>query len=183
VQDPVAAPLDASFEWRGLLLLPFGTRLQESPVPLHEVLLFHDLAQSTAEVDNRDCYGVDGEPPRFLGRQPDEYLLCFGHDRLNHIEATVRLAAATAADTVAEACARWLRDAPPESAPLRSPPPAAGNACAGRAGGISWSVQLLALDAVPALSITLTAAAERPPEGAALRGAPADAVGAPSAAP
>ena len=42
VTVPVAAPLDASYDWHGLVLMPFGTLLKSSPIALHEVLLFHD---------------------------------------------------------------------------------------------------------------------------------------------
>ena len=85
------AATDASYDWRGLVLAPFGTLLKESPIPLHEVVLFDDETHGTAEADGKDCYGIDGAPPRFVGRQPDQYLLCFDHDRLTRVDAAVRV--------------------------------------------------------------------------------------------
>ena len=40
-----------------------------------------------------ECYAADTPAPRFVGRTPDEYLLCFKQDRLSRIQASVRLAA------------------------------------------------------------------------------------------
>jgi hypothetical protein len=108
--------------------------LKASPIPLHEVLLFHDESQSASGIDNKDCYTVDGAPPRFLGHEPEEYLLCFGHDRLNRIDASVRVAAAGAEQTFARGCAVWLKNATPTSGSNRL--------CQGRDGGIEFSARM-----------------------------------------
>jgi hypothetical protein len=147
------AMTDASYDWHGLVLAPFGTLLKESPIALHEVLLFHEESRSAADVDTKDCYGVDGAPPRFVGRQPDEYLLCFDHDRLTRIDASVRLDADEAARVFARACSLWLKD----SAPLQG----LGNTCEGRDGGIAFSARLGSVPGEPSapLSMTLSNAA------------------------
>jgi hypothetical protein len=147
--------IDASYDWQPLVLVPFGTLLKESPIALHEVLLFHDQSHGAAEVDSKDCYAVDGAPPRFIGRQPDEYLLCFDHDRLNRIDASVRLDADDAAQVFARACALWLKN----SAPM----PGIGDTCEGRDGGIVWSARLEQVpgDATRLLVLTLSNAADR----------------------
>jgi hypothetical protein len=124
---------DASYDWHGLQLTPFGTLLKESPIALHEVLLFHDEAHGSGDVDNKDCYAIDGAPPRFVGHQPDQYLLCFDHDRLNRIEASVRLRADEASQVFARACALWLKNTAPTGG---------GNTCEGRDGGVSFSARL-----------------------------------------
>jgi hypothetical protein len=85
---PPTAITDASYDWHVLVLEPFGVLLKESPLPLHEVLLFHDETSRT-DNDNKDCYSIEGTPPRFLGARPDHYLLCFDHDRLTRIDAAV----------------------------------------------------------------------------------------------
>jgi hypothetical protein len=145
---------DASYDWHGLLVAPFGTLLKESPIALHEVLLFHDEPHGGAEA-GKDCYAIDGAPPRLVGRQPDEYLLCFDHDRLNRIDATVRLAADDAAQVFARACALWLKNS--------APPPEIRNTCEGRDDGIAWSARLENVpgDATVPLVLTLSNAADR----------------------
>ena len=152
---------DASYDWHGLVLVPFGTRLQASPIPLHEVLLFHDESRSTAASDNKDCYTVDGAPPRFLGQRPEEYFLCFRYDRLNRIDASVRVAAAQAEQTFARACAIWLKDATPLAGST--------SLCEGRDGGIAFSARLgdIVGGTEARLSMTLSNAAEGDAVGAA----------------
>lgn len=145
--------MDASYDWHGLVLAPFGTLLKESPIALHEALLFHEESRGAADVETKDCYGVDGAPPRFVGRQPDEYLLCFDHDRLTRIDASVRLDADEAAQVFARACSLWLKD----SAPLQG----IGNTCEGRDGGIAFSAHLGSVpgETSAPLSMTLSSAA------------------------
>jgi hypothetical protein len=148
--------MDASYDWHGLVLAPFGTLLKESPIALHEVLLFHEEPRGAADADTKDCYGVDGAPPRFVGRQPDEYLLCFDHDRLSRIDASVRLDADEAARVFARVCSLWLKD----SEPLQG----IGNTCEGRDGGIAFSARLGGVPGEPStpLSMTLSDAAAAP---------------------
>ncbi|MGO8857716.1 MAG: hypothetical protein ACLQO1_18685 [Steroidobacteraceae bacterium] len=152
---------DASYDWHGLVLVPFGTRLQANPIPLHEVLLFHDESQSAAASDNKDCYTVDGAPPRFLGHEAEEYLLCFRYDRLNRIDASVRVAAAQAEQTFARACALWLKDATPAAG--------TNSRCEGRDGGIAFSARLGGIlgETEARVSITLSKVAEGDAMGAA----------------
>jgi hypothetical protein len=110
---PVAAvaPLDASYDWHGLLLLPFGSVLKDVPFTLHEVLLFRD-ASHAAQGDDAECYAMEQTAPRFLARTPSEYLLCFAHDRLARVEATVNLPQDEAARIFSDACALWMRTGP-----------------------------------------------------------------------
>src|SRR5271154_162498 len=117
---PRAAPVekpDTSYDWHSLVIAPFGTLLKEVPVGLHEVLLFRDSAQGGEGGENGDCYALDGAPPPFVGHRPDEYLLCFDHDRLSRIEASVRLSADGAGTAFAEACARWRANGASQAAP------------------------------------------------------------------
>jgi hypothetical protein len=75
-----------------------------------------------------ECYAVDGARPRFVARSPSEYLLCFKHDRLSRVEATVQLPAEEAVRIYADACGLWLKK-----------PLAIGEECAGTDGGITFA--------------------------------------------
>jgi hypothetical protein len=153
---PPAPPVDASYDWHGLMLMPFGTLLKDSPLALHEVLLFQDVSQRGGDTLQQDCYALDGAPPPFAGRRPDEYLLCFGHDRLIRIDASVRLPAESAGALFAAACAEWRGTrAPAEQTP---------DNCEGRDGMTRFSASLAAVPAPApesaALSISLFAVTE-----------------------
>jgi hypothetical protein len=135
------APVDASYDWHGLLIAPFGSVLKDIPVALHEVLLFrdevHDAADKASAAD-AECYATEVPAPRFVGRIPEEYLLCFRQDRLSRIQAAVRLTAAEAPEVFAAACAEWSKNAPPGTGP--SAPVDA--ACGGREGAIRFRGRL-----------------------------------------
>jgi hypothetical protein len=152
-------PEDASYDWHGLLIAPFGSVLKDIPGALHEVLLFRDEAHGNAAADNpaaadAECYSSDAPAPRFVGRVPDEYLLCFRQDRLSRIQASVRLTAAEASEVFAAACAGWLKNAasatagggaprvegPNAEAPNREAQRA--GACEGRDGSIRFRGRL-----------------------------------------
>jgi hypothetical protein len=101
-------PPAATHEWRALMMLPFGTPLKDVPYPLGEIVMFHDSAGEAAGREDRDCYALrETAPPRMFGRQVDEYALCFSRDRLNRVEALVRLPAESASTQFAAACAEW----------------------------------------------------------------------------
>jgi hypothetical protein len=139
---PLALPeADDSYDWHGLLIAPFGSALKDVPMVLHEVLLFRDEARSGAAADDAECYGADAPPPRFVGRTPDEYLLCFKQDRLSRIQASVRVTTAQASEVFSAACAGWLRRAAP-GAPALPNTGTAGAACEGRDGAIRFSGRL-----------------------------------------
>jgi len=125
---PAPAPLDASYNWHVLLVVPFGSVLKDVPLTLHEVLLFRDEASRTAPADELECYAVDGDRPRFIARSPSPYLLCFRHERLARIEATVRLPAEEAEKIFADACGLWLKK-----------PVGLGEECAGSEDGIAFA--------------------------------------------
>jgi hypothetical protein len=129
---PAPAPLDASYDWHGLLLMPFGTLLKSSPLALHEVLLFHDDSHGNSSELGKDCYTVDGRPPRLVNHETEEFLLCFSHDRLDRIEASVPMKAGEGPGVLARACSLWLK----------APPPAGGNGCEGRDGEVTFSAHL-----------------------------------------
>jgi hypothetical protein len=151
---------DASYDWHGLLVAPFGAVLKAVPMTLHEVLLFRDDARGSPGAENAaavappECYATDAPAPRFFGRTPEEYLLCFTHDRLSRIQASVRLAAAQASAEFAAACAVWLKnaaagvpraDAPGAGLPAtESPSIASPNAaaCEGRDGAVHFKGSL-----------------------------------------
>ena len=125
---PAPAPLDASYDWHVLLVVPFGSVLKDVPLTLHEVLLFRDAAQGAAPAEELECYAVDGNRPLFVARSPTEYLLCFKQDRLSRIEATVRLPADEAARIFADACGLWMKNSQTTTAE-----------CAGSEGGMTFA--------------------------------------------
>ena len=146
---PPADTDERSYDWHGLLVAPFGAVLKAVPIALHEVLLFKDDAHgSSAADDAAECYAADAPNPSFLGRVPDEYLLCFTHDHLSRIQASVRMSTAQASAEFAAACAVWLKNAAPggpaPAAPSAEIPadakPAA--ACEGRDGAVHFKGSL-----------------------------------------
>ena len=183
-QPAVRAPADPN-DWHVLITVPFGTLLKDIPFTLHEVLLFRDEAQHSALPQNPECYtSVTAPAPDFMGRAPDEYLLCFKHDRLSRIEASVYLPAAGAAQSFTAACAAWLKNAAARAAaaPASEPAPASQSApasaaasapaapspqsasvCEGSDGDVHFSAQLVeeSDQTEPALSVTLDSIADR----------------------
>ena len=166
---PEARPLDGSYDWHVLVVAPFGSVLKQIPLSLHEVLLFRDQAGGGAAADDAECYASDAPAPRFVGRTPDEYLLCFKADRLARIQASVRLTAAEAPEVLAVACTTWLKNAaqatigaaapvataPPGGAPrptaqntetqdtdAQNTPVQSADACKGRDGFVRFSAHL-----------------------------------------
>jgi hypothetical protein len=152
-------PVDASYDWHGLLIAPFGSVLKDIPVALHEVLLFREAhggsAADNAAAADAECYATDAPAPRFVGHIPDEYLLCFRQDRLSRVQASVRLTATEGPGVFAAACAEWLAElpkdaSPPNTAPTNpaptSPAPTSpapnGAACEGRDGAIRFRSRL-----------------------------------------
>jgi hypothetical protein len=126
--EPAPPPLDASYDWHGLLVAPFGSALKDVPLTMHEVLMFRDEAGHAAPADELECFSVDGARPRFVARAPSEFLLCFKHDRLARIEATVRLPADEAARIFSDACGLWLKK-----------PVGSSEECGGADGGITFT--------------------------------------------
>src|ERR1700678_3485185 len=147
---PDARPLDGSYDWHVLVIAPFGSVLKQVPLTLHEVLLFRDQARGGPAADDPECYASDAPAPRFVGRTPDEYLLCFKEDRLARIQASVRLTTAEAPEVFAAACTRWLKNAMQASTDA--------DACKGREGSIRFNAHL-GEEATPAE----TPAAKTPP--------------------
>jgi hypothetical protein len=147
-------PEDASYDWHGLLIAPFGSVLKDIPLTLHEVLLFRDETHGAAAADDGECYASAAPAPRFVGRTPDEYLLCFKQDRLSRIQASVHLTAEQAPQIYAAACALWSRNAASARATRDGTPsagtPSAGSSdpeaqsadCQGRDGTIHYSGRL-----------------------------------------
>ena len=165
-QADTRPPVDASYDWHGLLVAPFGSVLKDIPLTLHEVLLFRDDAHGSAAVDDAECYAADTPAPRFLGRTPEEYLLCFKQDRLARIQASVRLAAAEAPEVFARACTGWQKNhaaaEPTAAQPVAAEPPAGqpGEVCKGRDSAIRFSAHTEeeSDSAETTLSITLDSA-------------------------
>ncbi len=87
-----SAACSRTFPWRCTRCCCFGT-----------------MAPPTMRPRQAECYAADAPAPRFLGRTPDEYLLCFKQDRLSRIQAAVLLPAAEADGVFAAACAAWAR--------------------------------------------------------------------------
>ena len=129
---PKPPPLDASYDWHVLLVVPFGSVLKDVPLTLHEVLVFRDEAPSAAPADDPECYAVNGTGPRFVARSPSLYLLCFKHGRLARVEATVRLPEKEAEQIFADACAAWTKNAQTPNA----------EGCEGADGSIAFAARL-----------------------------------------
>jgi hypothetical protein len=146
--SPEAAPL-VSDDFTPLVLAPFGTSFKDVPVRLTEVLVFHapDAARSG---EDADCFRPN-VAVSFLGHAPTDHLLCFDHDRLKRIEASVALPAAEAPAVFAAACADWRGGQPA----VASVP----DACEGRQGDIAFSARRTDGPdaALSSVSITLTA--------------------------
>ena len=139
---PAAAahpPEDPSSDWHGLLIVPFGTVLKDVPLPLHEVLMFHDEAHGNTAAESADCHAADAPGPRFVGHTPQKYLLCFKQDRLARIVAVVHLPKAQASDVFATLCSRWLSATPAGETPAIAPQ---ADACEGHDGTIHFSARL-----------------------------------------
>ena len=160
---PAPAPANTGpvYDWRPLIVVPFGTLLKDMPLALDEVLMFRDAAAAAAsgissELEIGDCFSMDGaSPPQFLGRRPDSYLLCFEHDRLRRIEASVQLAKAEPMQGAL--CSQWLARAQDAA---RTP-----DGCAGREGAVEWRVRIApGPESSGTLSITLIDARPVPRE-------------------
>ena len=151
-----APAYEDAYDWHPLVIVPFGTLLKDSPLALHEVLLFQDTAAGGGDAPRQDCYAPAGAPPPFVGRRPDEYLLCFSYDRLVRIDASVRLPAESAGPLFAAACAQWRGTRVPGEQTLDS--------CEGRDGMTRFGARLTAEPAsgtsapAAALSMSLFAA-------------------------
>jgi hypothetical protein len=151
--SPPAAPAAASHDFSALLLAPFGTVFKDVPVPLTEVLVFHQPdARQTSE--DADCFRP-AAVVSFLGRAPTDHLLCFDHDRLRRIEASVALPAAEAPALFAAACADWRRENPATALEA--------DACEGRQADIAFSARRTQ-DSDPATAtVSITLVAVSPP--------------------
>ncbi len=169
VAPPVAAPapLDPSYDWHVLLSAPMGSLLKDMPVTLHEVLLFRDEDKrpddKRAESNEGDCYAIDASAPTFIARVPDEYLLCFKHDRLAHIEATVRVPADQADKVFSDACSLWFKNAALPAPMIPAATAASAATCSGQDGSSLFSGRLEAEpdQADQPLSINIDAAEQR----------------------
>jgi hypothetical protein len=136
-ETPAPAPqFDASYDWHVLLVAAFGGLYKDVALPRYEVFVLDGQAQDSPG----ECYGIDQAAPRFLSQVPTELLLCFRHDHLVRIEATVMLLAADAPKILADACALWQRNAG-VTAPPAGAPEAAG-ACRGRDGEVDFNGRL-----------------------------------------
>jgi len=143
-----AAP-DPSFDWRNLVVVPFGSDLRYMHASLHEVLFFRDDAGDDGKREPEDCYSSDEPSPRFVGHATDHYYQCFRNDRLTRIQAVVTLPNDEAPGLFAGLCDAWLKDGAPSS---RGAP-----VCEGRDGGAAFSARLdsAADDATTELSIVV----------------------------
>jgi hypothetical protein len=164
VPAPVLAPvpLDPSYDWHVLLSAPLGSVLKDARLPLHEVLLFRDDANRGAG-DEGDCYAMDGAAPTFISRMPEDYLLCFQHDRLARVEATVRLPRDLAAQIFADACALWFKNAGLPAPLIAAATESAPAQCAGRDAMAEFSgrLEVEADQADAPLSIKIDAVEQR----------------------
>jgi hypothetical protein len=131
-RQPARAPSRAASplsDWRSLVVAPFGSQLQDVPVPVHEVLMFGERA-------GQECYAPDAAARPFAGREVDSYLLCFAHGRLDRVELSARLPEADAEAEFSRYCDQWLTGAATVS-------PRAARSCGGTAAqGLSFSASL-----------------------------------------
>lgn len=148
-----AAPAAVSDDFRPLVLAPFGTAFKDVPVPLTEVLVFHQ-PESRRTSEDADCFRPN-VVVAFLGRAPADHLLCFDHDRLKRIEASVVLPATEAPALFTAACADWRRGNPPSA-----PEP---DACAGAQGDIAFDAHRTDGPDAAAATVSITLVAVSPP--------------------
>jgi hypothetical protein len=140
---PRAARVDPANDWRRLPIASFGSLLQDLQMPVHEVLMFGDLA-------SQECYGLDAPQGRFVGRQIETYLVCFAKGRLDRVEVTVNLAVADAAADFSRYCDDWLQHTVAGSGRT-------GTRCSGTAPqGESFSASLLESDEAGQESVPLS---------------------------
>ncbi len=137
----VPQPLDHSYDWHVLVTAPLGSVLKDMPFALHEVLLFRDDAKHS-DGDAGECYAIDGTAPSFISRVPDDYLLCFKHDRLAHIEATVRVPQDKAAQIFSDACTLWFKNAGLPPPVINAATEASPAVCSGQDGATQFSGRL-----------------------------------------
>jgi hypothetical protein len=121
-------------------------------MPLHEVLVFHDESHASVDAESKDCFGIDRQPPRFIGTVPDPYLLCFDHDRLSRVEASVRLSAQEAPQIFAKACSIWQKTIAPAPAPVLGD----SNFCEGRDGSTAFNSHLVLTPGETTATVSLT---------------------------
>jgi hypothetical protein len=164
-QPPAPTPLPASYDWHVLVMAPFDSTLKEIPFKLHEVLLFGEGENAPAAT--LECYGIDQEAPIFLTRTLDEYLLCFRHDRLAHIEAVVNLPKDAVQKTFNDACDLWLKNATPAAAATpdasaRSQPAAELSDCMGTDGHVIFRAMLERDSEASDSTLTVKLDAEQP---------------------
>jgi hypothetical protein len=105
-----STPLDGSYDWHTLIVVPLGTALKGLPFAVHETLLFHDPESAATAADEQECFSREGAAPRFIGVPADEFVLCFHQDRLVRIEAGAPPPAAPGI-TFERLCDRWLSGA------------------------------------------------------------------------
>ncbi len=118
-----AAPhLPPADDWRTLLPVPFDSTVAQVPFALKEVLLFQGAVQTgavqtgaartgesrRADSEPGDCFTTAENKPRLRGIEPDDYVLCFYHDRLYRVEAVLRLSRELPPETFQHWCAQWL---------------------------------------------------------------------------
>jgi predicted small lipoprotein YifL len=153
---PVPRAPTVSYDWQPLVLAPFDTLFHDMPIPLTEVIEFQEPGDAPpGEQCFRPKRGI--APPPFLGRAPDDYLLCFVRDKLVRIEAAVRLPQAEAPAIFAAACEDWHATAATRTA----------DACEGSARDIAFSARSAAAAAEradPGASDAPSPAASSPPE-------------------
>jgi hypothetical protein len=148
-----ASPAAVSHDFSALVLAPFGTAFKDVPVPLTEVLVFHQPDAGRTSED-ADCFRPN-VVVSFLGRAPTDHLLCFDRDRLKKIEASVALPAAEAPALFAAACADWRRGNPPTALEP--------DACEGRQGDIAFSARRTDGPDSAAATVSITLIAVSPP--------------------
>ena len=105
---PATIAYDASYDWRGLVTAPMGSRLQDLPqaADAHEVILFQGDSGSVAREEG-ECVAPPGTPPRFLGRATTGMILCYVHGRLDRFEADLLLAREEGAEAFQRFCDHW----------------------------------------------------------------------------
>ncbi len=105
--------------------------------------MFRDAAQAPPG-DDAECYATERIPPRFLSRTPSDYLLCFRHDHLARLEATVHLPRDVAPRIFSDACGLWQKTAGAVQADAAQAGAAqtGSSACKGSEGAIAFSALL-----------------------------------------
>lgn len=122
---PATRPEAAAADWRDLLVAPFGSARKDIHRAMHETFLFDAVpgasmtsadnkspepagveASSNLAATDEECFSLSRDLPQMFRIAPDSYVLCFYHDHLVRVEASLPVASLKVASVWEEICSR-----------------------------------------------------------------------------